>query len=139
MQLANQYECRFTVLCNVAFKAKHIIQKIAAFILLSIFVFAITPKKFLHDAVTQHHHSFHNHSKCNPTEKHITANGYNCITDNVVVDIPFNTALPFAFTLHTSIQQSRYLVYNSVDFYTAIAYISLRGPPYFSLTQYITF
>lgn len=108
---------------------KNIKHRCLAAFLLGLFVFANTPKIFLHDAVTQHHHSFHDHSKCNPAEKHITSKSINCSTDNLVIDIAFDVT-PFSilnFHSYFFVQHNTY--FNcTYDLYRTEG-VNLRGPP----------
>lgn len=108
---------------------KHINSKILAGFFLSLFLFANTPKKFVHDAVTHHQHSFHNHSKCNPNEVHISALGFHCQADNLVVEAVYGIniipGIQFATITHPTHYNKFYC-----SFVKATAERTyLRGPP----------
>lgn len=87
------------------------------------------PKKFLHDALTHHHHNFQNHSKCNPSEKHIAIKGFNCNTDNLVVETVYGITLIPDFNFATLIHSHHFN--ESSSFFAKIISerTHLRGPP----------
>ena len=102
-------------------------QFIAAFLLL-VFAFGTTPKKFLHDAITQHKHSYkeqcvsHHHTN-------IAATGFNCQIDNLVVEIPFISSVEFSIDFvaisHFVFQQ--HFTKHIISANACTTY--LRGPP----------
>lgn len=101
-------------------------QCIAAFLLL-IFAFGATPKKFLHDAVTQHKHEVV--AKCSHHHVSISAVTYNCQIDNLVVEIPFVAALQpvFKFVAIEYFQYTNPSFNKLISASVSTAY--LRGPP----------
>lgn len=106
---------------------KNIIRQLIAAFLLLIFAFGATPKKFLHDAVTQHKHEVV--VKCSHHHINISAVSFNCQIDNLVVEMPFVAALQHVFDF-VSIQyfQFNQATHNKIiSANGCVAY--LRGPP----------
>jgi hypothetical protein len=105
------------------------IRQIGAAFLMLIFLLAATPKKLLHDAITEHQHTKTEVQKCSHHHINITATGFNCQLDNLVVEMPFIIAIEPVFAFN-EICYHRYseLPYNNIGFnktFTAF----LRGPP----------
>jgi hypothetical protein len=94
--------------------------------MLMIFIFSITPKKYLHDLVADHT-DFYGYSSHN--EQTINTPGLDCEDDDLVVTVPFMEEAS-AFTLENT---SR----NSIVYFSFYQYISskisaandVRGPP----------
>ncbi len=106
-----------------------IIRKIGAAFLMLIFFFGVTPKKFLHDSITQHQHTKTFVQKCSHHHINIIAAGYNCQLDNLVVDIPFEIVFVptflFSDNYYIAHQCKLFEQKISATFYIAL----LRGPP----------
>ena len=104
------------------------IRQFIAALLLLVFAFGATPKKFLHDAVTMHQHTYKD--EC-VSHKHtnIAATGFNCQIDNLVVEMPFVASVAFSIDFlpisHSIFQQ--HFCNNIIATNVCIAY--LRGPP----------
>jgi hypothetical protein len=94
--------------------------------MLMIFIFSITPKKYLHDLVANHT-DFYGYSS--PIEKAIHAPGLDCDADDQVVTVPFNESIPaYSFEYNNS---------NTLNYSTTYKYLlasisatqDVRGPP----------
>ena len=106
---------------------KHvIINKVLAFVMLLIFIFSITPKKYFHDLVADHtdYYAF-----VQGDETVVSKAGFNCHCENPVVSTPF---------IESSIEQARdseiqyqEFSYNLYHFYFLSFNTTedLRGPP----------
>jgi hypothetical protein len=64
----------------------NIIQKLLTLVMMLIFVFSITPKKYLHDAVADHQDYY---SFGLATEPSVSKTGINCACDDLVVSASF--------------------------------------------------
>lgn len=108
---------------------KHINSRFLAGFILSLFLFANTPKRFLHDAVTHHQHTFHNHSKCNTDDAHLTNVGIDCQIDSLVVEAVYGLSIIPVFDFVEITYPSHYdkLCYSFVQ--TTSERVFLRGPP----------
>ena len=106
------------------------IRQILAALLMLIFLLGVTPKKFLHDAVTKHQHTYQEH--CSHQHTNIASTGFNCQIDNLVVELPFEISIVPTFSFvepyHISYSTTYSYQNGSSDFFTAL----LRGPPTFS-------
>ncbi len=110
---------------------KPIIRQLLAGVLLLVFSFSITPKKFLHDAIANHKDKLIVASPGN--DKQVTHTGFVCKCDNLVAESPFtnNVQLFDIAAVHVfSVQQSSPLYH----FYSSPVFLfQLRGPPSSSL------
>ncbi len=107
---------------------KNNIRQFIAALLLLVFAFGATPKKFLHDAITQHNHSYK--EKCvSHHHTNIAATGFNCQFDNLVVEMPFISSVEFSldFVLVSHFVFQQYFNKHIVCINECTAY--LRGPP----------
>ena len=104
------------------------IRQFVAAILLLVFTLGATPKKFLHDAVAKHQHSYreqcvsHHHTN-------LAAAGFNCQIDNLVVEMPFVSSVIFSIGF-VAISHFIFQVHfckNIISTNVCVAY--LRGPP----------
>jgi hypothetical protein len=100
----------------------------AAFLLL-VFLLGATPKRFLHDAITQHEHVKVEIKKCSHHHIGITAAGFNCQLDNLVVELPFEILLQPTFLFAEEYNLSYNCTLYNQEVETSILFISLRGPP----------
>lgn len=105
---------------------KLLIKKIIASFLLVLFAFSITPKKVLHDVLAHHCDIKLNAGQ---TNAQISKTGFNCQTDNLVVESAFENAfsasemrVPANF-----IQLNESLTDTFFSFSTIFP--ALRGPP----------
>ncbi len=104
-----------------------IIRRILAFVLLLIFMFSSTPKKYLHDLIADHsdYYGFV-HSDSDAT---ISKAGFNCHCDDLVVATPFMKATfatgLSATTLFAEFVAAAYSRASITTLYTK----DLRGPP----------
>jgi len=106
---------------------KPILRQLLAGVLLLVFTFSVTPKKFLHDAIANHKDKVTVVSPGgNPQVSHT---GFICKCDNLVAESPFtNDVLYFDFAPVPvfSVQQTSALYH----FYSsAVFFFKLRGPP----------
>jgi hypothetical protein len=111
-------------------KFKDNIKQIGAAFLMLLFLLAATPKKFLHDAIAEHHqHTKVEVQHCNHHHINIAAAGFNCQLDNLVVEMPFTIAIEPTFTFKT-ITYNKYddILYSNAISSTAFTAF-LRGPP----------
>jgi len=87
---------------------------------------AITPKKYLHDVMANHTHI----QLSNNAEEVITASGFNCQVDNLVVNVLFDNS--YSFLQINNI--ASYCLYNDPAISGCISQMSrqqnLRGPPF---------
>lgn len=102
------------------------IQRILAFVMLLIFMFSITPKKYLHDLVADHTDFYGVSLKGKVT---LSQSGFNCHTEDLVVSTPFieSTSCP-NFSIDPLYKESPYtdlLFQYSQSFITKDS----RGPP----------
>jgi hypothetical protein len=104
-----------------------IIRQLLAGFLLLIFIFSITPKKFLHDAIANHKDKVAVVTAGN--EKQLSNSGFICKCDSLVAESPFtNEILYFDLAQFPvfSIQKDTQLYH----FYTSdYFFFALRGPP----------
>jgi hypothetical protein len=94
-----------------------------------LFAFANTPKRLLHDVVTSHKHTTHQEKTCTHKHTEITATGYHCDTDNLVVNgtytLVFEPTFSFAANTFSTVFTER-----TYDAETLCQQsIQLRGPP----------
>lgn len=106
---------------------KFIIRQLLAAVLLLVFTFSITPKKFLHDAIANHKDKIALASSGNETQ--VSNSGFVCKCDNLVAESPFTDEVvyfDFAPLQLFSVQKDStlYHFYSSTFFFFA-----LRGPP----------
>lgn len=108
---------------------KIFIEKILALFLLVLFAFSITPKKLLHDVFADHIDS-----KCKLDHSHdlngqITTSGYNCQTDNLVIESPFEN-VSFTVTLFVPCFYTQQNDSSIRNLFSSDHFIfGLRGPP----------
>lgn len=105
------------------------IRQIGAAFLMLVFLLSVTPKRFLHDAITQHEHTKVYVEKCSHHHINIGNAGFNCQLDNLVVELPFEILLQptFLFTEEYNSSYNSSLHHQEVK--TSFLSISLRGPP----------
>ena len=104
----------------------NIIQRLAAAFLLLLFSFCVTPKRFLHDILANHRDS---QMANNIPVEQITASGFHCHIDDLVVVTPF---LPCIQSVVTGISFSgiRHFSDPAVSFSPASRNLpESRGPP----------
>ena len=112
---------------NIYLAQKLIIRQLLAGVLLLVFTFSITPKKFLHDAFANHKDKPALISSGNTLQFGLS--GFMCKCDNLVAESPFTDEaayfhfVPFQFF---SVQKdpALYHFYSSTFFF-----FELRGPP----------
>ena len=106
------------------------IRQLLAALLMLVFLFGVTPKKFLHDAITKHQHIYK--EDCSHQHINIASTGFNCQIDNLVVELPFEISIVPTFVFVEPCYISYSTTYShqvgSASFFTAL----LRGPPTFS-------
>lgn len=91
-----------------------------------IFVFGITPKRFLHNAFAKHIDNSSQSATGKPFQ--LTTSGYNCDCDNLVAESIFlNDLQVFSFPLFFS--YSSYTIKNISFTSISEVYSPLRGPP----------
>ncbi len=106
---------------------KPIIRQLLAGVLLLVFTFSITPKKFLHDAIANHKDKV---ALTSPGDTHQLSNtGFICKCDNLVAESPFTDEpiyFDFAPLQLFSVEKDSklYHFYSSAYFF-----FELRGPP----------
>ena len=107
----------------------HINRKKLALLFLVLFAFANTPKRVLHNVIANHIHKHLQEQKCSHTHIELSAAGFNCQIDNLVVEMPFVIVFEPTFNFvknYTSLfLQSRFC---SLVILTQQS-IQLRGPP----------
>ena len=108
---------------------KNNIKQIVAAVLLLVFMLGATPKIFLHDAVITHTHQQKNVYKCSHHHINISAQGFNCQVDSMVVEMPFIIALEPSFLFIAKPHNSHYerLCNSFISIKSVFAF--LRGPP----------
>jgi hypothetical protein len=102
-------------------------NQLAAAVLLMIFSFGITPKKFLHDAIATHRDKIVVATAHN--QLHISHTGFACKADNLVAESPFTEQdNGFYFSgLPIFSEEQRAVPYH---FYSSThVFFALRGPP----------
>ena len=105
------------------------IQKFIALLMLVLFAFSITPKKLLHDVVAGHRDT-----KCTLDHSHdangqLTNAGYNCQTDNLVIESPFENSSSLIETFVAVIYAQQNEVSKNNFFSLKHFTVALRGPP----------
>lgn len=120
--------------CNIVSKTvshnNKFLKRGLAFVLLFLFTLSITPKKILHDLVTNHQDKTSVINDDSPYSQ-ISNSGYKCNTENLVAESPFAPhnhlielgTLPIFGTFHASLQQ--------LQLTTSVIFSGLRGPPAF--------
>jgi hypothetical protein len=106
---------------------KTIIRQLLAGVLLLVFTFSVTPKKFLHDAIANHKDK--PELATNGNEPQLSYAGFMCKCDNLVAESPFTDEpiyFDFAAVKPVSVQKDTtlYHFYSSTFFF-----FELRGPP----------
>lgn len=94
-----------------------------------LFAFAITPKKFLHDAITNHEHKQLNYSSNTKTHQ-ISSVGFNCQIDNLVVEQVFSNDITLFYFCSPHFFIAHHQHYRNNFLCKAIAVVQLRGPPF---------
>ncbi|MEI9807497.1 MAG: hypothetical protein WDO16_06190 [Bacteroidota bacterium] len=95
--------------------------------MLLLFALSITPKQFLHDAITGHKHSYAKSGA--DTELRAAKNNFQCNWDHQLVESPFTGQPVFQFT-NPLIIHSSFINYYTLGEYSAEQVLSsLRGPP----------
>lgn len=106
-------------------------RKASAIFLLLIFLFSVTPKRFLHTLFANHiDRSFNTRLYSEKSSEHFSNSGINCQLDNLVVESSFL----FSFSdinihiypefISLTIEKENRLVYSYIN------HTSLRGPPF---------
>jgi hypothetical protein len=102
------------------------IKRLAAGLLLFVFILSITPKQWLHDLVTNHKDSW---AVSFAGKQTITSTGFHCNCDNLVAESPFiyydgpaEPGIAASFVLHQTATSGR--IISSYHYFS-----SLRGPP----------
>jgi hypothetical protein len=123
--LINIYICN--KVANIYVAQKRIIRQFLAGVLLLVFAFSITPKKFLHDAFANHKDKPALTSLENKPQ--FSLSGFMCKCDNLVAESPFTDAAAYfdfvpvqLFSVHKD--ATLYHFYSSTFFF-----FELRGPP----------
>ena len=98
--------------------------------MLCVLVLSVTPKRFLHDIVTHHIHSYSQTGASNGEQ--LTIASYHCNCDDVVVASPFVEACHFILILPSNLFVTPNLVFNSGFISFNSVFASLRGPPIIS-------
>ena len=104
------------------------IQRVLSSFLLVLFAFSITPKKVLHDLVANHRDTHSKASQDNTTTKIVKA-GFNCNTEDLVVESPY---IENSCTIELPEPSSLSLIFSErpVNFYYFHQlFAELRGPP----------
>lgn len=108
-------------------KNRETIRKFFALVLLLIFTFSATPKKYLHDLVADHS-DFYGVVSGDDSDI-VTKTGFNCHCEDLVVSIPFiQTTFSTDFSLsylYEEFAAASYRQFNLITKYTK----DLRGPP----------
>ena len=97
--------------------------------MLVLFAFSITPKKLLHDIVADHHDTKCTLDHSNDANGQLTNAGYNCQTDNLVIESPFENA-SLVIEIFIAIKyapQNEFLTNGFI--YSDHFVVGLRGPP----------
>jgi hypothetical protein len=107
-------------------KNRSIIQQSLAFVMLLLFTFSITPKRYLHDLIANHEDFYSFHSGGETT---VTKTSINCQCEDLVVSTPFVEA-SFELSLsslvyHKEFASSSYHSY----FLNTCSTKDSRGPP----------
>jgi hypothetical protein len=107
-------------------KNNQIIQKVLTLVMLAIFTLSITPKKYVHDLITEHtdFYSFHPAHEVNVSQA-----GLSCHCEDLVVSAPF---IPTSFetVLATELHYKEFITTPYYFFfYNAHTAKDLRGPP----------
>lgn len=104
-----------------------IIKQLLASILLVLFAFSVTPRKFLHDWVAKHKDAPGKFA--HETHTRVQKFVYSCQTDDLVVELPFIQAPVPVIPLPPQTAGSRYAV-AGIRLYTLFpVFLALRGPP----------
>jgi hypothetical protein len=95
--------------------------------MLLLFTLSITPRQWLHDAVTGHKHSYAAQSK--DTAIQTSKTSFQCNWDHQLVESPFTDQPDFQLA-HPVITHSSRITYHTLSEYSAQrTHSSLRGPP----------
>ncbi|MEJ7912714.1 MAG: hypothetical protein WKF70_06145 [Chitinophagaceae bacterium] len=107
-------------------RSQSIIQRFFAAVLLLVFAFSITPKKYLHELVADHKDFYSYHSG---EETTVNTAGFNCHCEELVVSTPFvETSLETALLptiVYRTFSTSSYHFF----FYSTNSAKDSRGPP----------
>jgi len=107
---------------------RKIIRPFLGAILLVLFTFSITPKLFWHDLVADHRDTIGYHSY-NDDQSHITAAGFNCDCNTLVVTVPFIEQPDPVSTPVTPVPATIPSVIAVQIFSCTHDFFQLRGPP----------
>jgi len=104
-----------------------VIRFLSAALLLVLFAFSITPKKSLHDVLTNHKDQTHKAAAAGTHE--LSKAGFNCKCDNLVAESPFTPHqqtvelfIPQYFSTATSSLAHHY-------YFSSFFFFEHRGPP----------
>lgn len=107
---------------------KRYIQQSIAFTLLLLFLFAATPKRFLHSLFADHTDVAWTKSS-NAHEVNLNSASYQCQIDQLVVELPFlgtSLALIPATLIHANSYQEKHFPFVTIN---QLLIDQLRGPP----------
>lgn len=107
---------------------REIIRKLLASVILSIFVFSIMPKKFLHDLLSNHLDTLAS-SPVNDCTSHVNVAVFHCQCDNLVAESPFDEEQHIFNVTAPVFILSHHIQYSYPYVYTADFFFELRGPP----------
>jgi hypothetical protein len=95
--------------------------------MLLLFTLSITPRQWLHDAITGHKHSYAGFGK--ETGFQTSKANFQCNWDHQLVESPFTMQPDFQLT-HPAISHSARITFYTLSEYSAqLTHSSLRGPP----------
>jgi hypothetical protein len=104
-----------------------IIRSVLAGVFLMLFAFSITPKKSLHDLITNHKDQTYN--PCKEGIGEVSKAGFNCKCDNLVAESPFTQQLSVIELPVLLPASAQYVIrYHHYD-YSDNFFFELRGPP----------
>jgi hypothetical protein len=107
-------------------KKNPVIQKRIAFLMVLLFLFSITPKKYWHDLLATHTDTY---AAAAAGEASLSPKGFNCHADDLVVNTPFLEMAPAVETILPPAYTARFLCWTTPIFPTPSKAKDSRGPP----------
>jgi hypothetical protein len=114
------------IFVNLILIQTSIIRRFSAAFFLLLFAFCVTPKRFLHDLLANHQDTERTASLL-VTE--VSASGFHCHCDNLVVMTPFTADIQPANALQLHSAQYRYADPLSTFLFRYLPHTGVRGPP----------
>src|SRR5688572_18751214 len=121
---------KISINCNIVANRLYrnqTIRRLFAFVMLVLFTFSITPKRYLHDLFAGHTDTIT--KSLNDGNAHVSKSGFQCDCDNLVATSPFTDQADGIHIARLLVHSSQFTSYITPVYTSSHSFIELRGPP----------